>query len=116
MGGMGWLAIGAMVKMALLVWGGVAIIGGAFALNTAGKLMHYHELPISGDEEVKLSLSWLLLGLTVVGLLVVFANARYGSGGGSYFWSLTVAGVGFGLLHMAAQSKYLPAESDVDET
>lgn len=115
MGGMGWLAIGTIVDMALIVWGGIAIIAGAFALNTAGKLVHYHELPIPGDHEAKLAVSWLLLGLTIIGLLVNYAYSRYGAGDGSYFWALAVAGVGFGLLHMAAQSMYLPEESDTTE-
>lgn len=116
MGGMGWLAIGTFVDMALIVWGGVVIISGAFALNTAGKLVHYHELPIPGDDEAKLAVSWLLLGLTIIGLLANYVYSRYGAGDGSYFWTLAVAGVGFGLLHMAAQSMYLPEESDTTES
>lgn len=107
-GGLGWLALGTMVDMALVVWGGVVIVGLAFTLNTTGKLVHYGDLPISRAEQVKLGVSWVLLAMTVVGLLGNFAYARYGPGAGRFFWALAVGGVGFGLLHMAAQSTYLP--------
>lgn len=107
-GGMGWLAIGSVVDIALVVWGGVAIVGLAFGLNTAGKLAHYWKLPIQRSDRLKLSASWGLLTLTIIGLLINYAYTQYGPGEGSFFWALAVAGVGFGLLHMAAQSTYLP--------
>ncbi|MFB6161656.1 MAG: hypothetical protein ABEJ61_10860 [Haloferacaceae archaeon] len=111
-GGLGWLAIGHLVAMSLIVWGGVGIVAVAATLNTAGKLSHYRALPVPSRDRLALSATWTLLALTIVGLLATFAHGRYGSGGGAYFWSLAVAGVGFGLLHMAAQSIYLP-ESEV---
>jgi hypothetical protein len=111
-GGMGWLGIGTAVDMALIVWGGVAIVTLAFGINTAGKLVHFRELSIPRTNWLTLSLSWILLALTVVGLVTTYAHARYGSGEGGFFWALAVAGVGFGLLHMAAQSIYLPAQME----
>ena len=115
-GGMGWLALGSFVDMAVVFWGGVGIVTLAFVLNTAGKLVHYRDLSIPRSDWLKLSASWTLLALTVVGLLANYAYARYGSGGGSFFWTLAVAGVGFGLLHMAAQSSYLPEnEASMDQ-
>ncbi|WP_435182066.1 hypothetical protein [Halorussus sp. AFM4] len=114
--GMGFFAIGNLLEMVAVVWGGTAMIACAFILNTAGKLAHYWGLSISRAERVKLSASWLLLMLTVVGLLTNFSYARYGPGEPSFFWSFAVAGIGFGLLHMAAQTKYLPAtEKTADE-
>ncbi|RBI58704.1 hypothetical protein DMJ13_25505 [halophilic archaeon] len=98
--------------MGLIVWGGVAIVTLGFLLNTSGKLVHYQRLSIPRGDQLKLSVSWLLLALTVVGLLTIYAYARYGSGEGSFFWTLAVAGIGFGLLHMAAQSLYLPATEE----
>lgn len=112
MGGMGWLAIGTLVDVALVVWGGVLIIAGAFALNTVGKLVHYRDLPISQADRVTLSATWLLLAATVVSLLTNYAYTRYGPGAGRYFWALAVAGIGFGLLYMAAQSLYLPEQTE----
>lgn len=112
-GGLTWLALGHLVDMGLIVWGGVAIVTVAFILNTAGKVVHYRELPIPSRDQLVLSATWGLLALTVVGLMANFAHTRYGSGDGAYFWSLAVAGIGFGLLHMAAQSSYLP-ESEVE--
>ncbi|MFB6244074.1 MAG: hypothetical protein ABEH80_08220 [Halobaculum sp.] len=111
-GGLTLLAVGHVVDTSLVVWGGVGVTVVAFALNTAGKLVHYRELPISSRDRLALSATWALLAVTVAGLLVNFAHTRYGSGDGAYFWSLAVAGVGFGLLHMAAQSTYLPESED----
>lgn len=110
--GMGVLAVGTMVEMSAVVFGGATLIGVAFALNTVGKLAHYWGLPIEVRDRVLLSISWLTLASTVVGLLATFVYARYGPGGGSFFWPLAVAGVGFGLLHMAAQGTYLPETPD----
>ncbi|MFC7164731.1 hypothetical protein M0R89_21725 (plasmid) [Halorussus limi] len=107
-GGLAWLALGHLVDIALVVWGGVGLIAVAFALNTAGKVVHYRSLSIPSRDHLTLSATWTLLAVTVVALLANFAHTRYGPGDGAYFWSLAVAGVGFGLLHMAAQSKYLP--------
>lgn len=111
-GGLAWLALGHLVDMTIIIWGGVGIIAIAFVLNTTGKVVHYRSLSIPSRDQLTLSATWTLLAVTVVGLLANFAHTRYGPGDGSYFWSLAVAGVGFGLLHMAAQSKYLP-ESEV---
>lgn len=108
-GGMGTLGIAAVVDLSFVFWGGVAIVGLAFALNSAGKLSHYWGLSIPRNDRLKLSLSWLLLAVTVLALLANYGHARYGPGDGGFFWSLAVAGIGFGLLHMAAQSTYLPA-------
>lgn len=108
-GGMGWLAIGHLVELQLILWGGVGIIGIAFALNTTGKLVHYRSLPIPRRDQLVLSITWTLIAITVVALLINFVHTRYGAGTGTYFWSLAVGGIGFGLLHMAAQSIYLPA-------
>ncbi|MFC4451139.1 MULTISPECIES: hypothetical protein [Halorussus] len=114
--GMGFFAIGNLLEMVAVVWGGTVMIAGAFTLNTAGKLAHYWSLSIPRAEQVKLSASWILLALTVVGLLLNYSYARYGPGEASFFWSFAVAGLGFGLLHMAAQSKYLPVtEKTADE-
>ena len=107
-GGLAWLALGHIVDMSIIVWGGVGIIAIAFILNTAGKAVHYRALPIPSRDQLTLSATWALLAVTVVGLLANFVHTRYGAGDGAYFWSLAVAGVGFGLLHMAAQSIYLP--------
>lgn len=107
-GGLGGLAIGNILNVPLAVWGGVGVITLAFVLNTAGKLIHYRELSIPRADRLKLAASWVLLALTVVSLLTNYAYTRYGPGEGTFFWALAVAGVGFGLLHMAAQSKYLP--------
>ena len=108
-GGLAWLALGHLVDIGMVVWGGIAVVTGAFVLNTAGKLSHYRNLPIPPRNQLALTATWTLLGLSVVGLLVNFAYTRYGPGNGSYFWSLAIAGIGFALLHMAAQSSYLPA-------
>lgn len=113
-GGLGGFAIGNAVSILPVVWGGLGVVVLAFGLNTAGKLSHYGELPIPLSDRVKLSASWVLLALTVVGLIANYAYTRYGPGGGDFFWSLAVAGIGFGLLHMAAQSKYLP-EGEIGE-
>ena len=107
-GGLAWLAIGHLVDMGLIVWGGLAIVTAAFVLNTVGKVVHYRDLPVPSRDQLVLSATWGLLALTVVGLMANFAYTRYGSGDGAYFWPLAVAGIGFGLLHMAAQSSYLP--------
>lgn len=111
-GGLLWLALGHLVDMAIVIWGGVGIIAIAFVLNTAGKVVHYRALPIPSRDQLTLSVTWTLLAVTVVALLANFAHTRYGPGDGAYFWSLAAAGVGLGLLHMAAQSIYLP-ESEV---
>lgn len=111
-GGLVWLALGHLVDMAVIIWGGVGIIAIAFGLNSAGKVVHYWTLPIPSRDQFVLSATWTLLAVIVVGLMANFAHTRYGPGDGAYFWSLAVAGVGFGLLHMAAQSIYLP-ESEV---
>lgn len=115
-GGMGWLAIGHAVDTALVVWGGVLIVTLAFGLNTAGKFVHYRERSLPRDHEVTLAASWGLLALTIVGLVTNYAYSRYGPGDGSFLWSLAVAGVGFGLLHMAAQSEYLAESSESTAT
>ncbi|MDY6817448.1 MAG: hypothetical protein SVG88_02210 [Halobacteriales archaeon] len=106
--GLGVLAIGNVINMGLFIWGGVGIVTIAFVLNTAGKLSHYRSLPISRRDSVLLSASWTLVAASVIALLANYTYTRYGAGDGSFFWSLAVAGLGFGLLHMAAQSKYLP--------
>lgn len=107
-GGLGWLAIGHLVDAGVVVLGGVVIVTAAFSLNTAGKVVHYRSLPVSTRSRLLLTGTWVALASTVVGLLAIFARARYGAGDGAFFWSLAVAGIGFGLLHMAAQSSYLP--------
>jgi len=109
-GGLAWLALGHLVDIGMVIWGGVAIVTGGFILNTAGKIVHYRDLPIPTRNQLALTATWTFLGLSVVGLLVNFAYARYGPGDGSYFWSLAIAGIGFALLHMAAQSSYLPED------
>jgi hypothetical protein len=112
--GLGALGVGHLVDASLAVWSGVAVVAAAFALNTAGKLTHYRTLPIPGAHRAALAASWLLLAACVVALLANYAAARFGGGDGGYFWALAVAGFGFGLLHVAAQSTYLPA-SEVSE-
>ncbi|MFB6250592.1 hypothetical protein [Halobellus sp.] len=111
-GGLACLAVGHLIELSVLAWSGAGIVTVAFVLNTAGKIVHYRDLPIPSRDQLILSATWSLLAVIVVGLLVNFAHTRFGSGDGAYFWSMAVAGVGFGLLHMAAQSKYLP-ESEV---
>lgn len=106
-GGLTLLALGHLVNVGTVVWGGIAVVIGAFILNTAGKIVHYRGQPIPPRNRLILTATWGLLGLTVVGLLMNFAYSRFGPGNGSYFWSLAVAGIGFALLHMAAQSNYL---------
>jgi len=112
--GMGGLALGTLFDATPVVWAGLVLILVAFALNTLGKLVHYRNLPISEVEQLVLSLSWLLLAASVLGVLAVFVAARYGPGGGSFFWPLADGSVGFSLLHMAAQGTYLP-ESEVQD-
>lgn len=114
-GGLGGLAIGNVLGTPLVTWGSVAILTLAFALNTAGKLVHYWDLSIPRADRLHLAASWTLLALTVVGLLMNYTYARYGPGNGSFFWALAVAGIGFGLLHLAAQSKYLPVSEKPTE-
>lgn len=115
-GGLALLSVGHLVELSTVALGGVATVALAFALNTAGKLVHYRRLPVPSRDRLILSVSWVLLAATVVGLLANFVYTRYGAGGGAYFWSLAVAGVGFGLLHMAAQSIYLPeSEAGTDQ-
>jgi len=113
-GGMGWLALGSFLDVAIVFWGGLGIVGLAFACNTAAKLVHYRELDVPPWHRVALAASWLSLTGTVLALLGVYAAARYGDGSGEFFWSFAVAGVGFGLLHMAAQSRLLPADARLD--
>jgi hypothetical protein len=110
--GMGVLAVGALVAEGSVVWAGVVAIALAFALNTAGKLVHYRGLSIPAGHKLRLSASWLALAATVVGALGTFAHTRYGAGDDGFLLPLALAGVGFALLHMAAQSKYLPATVD----
>ncbi|MFB6308662.1 MAG: hypothetical protein ABEH35_04960 [Haloarculaceae archaeon] len=96
-----------MLDSSLAVWGSLAVVTVAFALNTAGKLVHYYRLPVSRSARLQLSVSWVALAVTIVALLGTYALARYGSGDGAFFWSLALAGFGFGLLHMAIQSRCL---------
>lgn len=103
-------ALGHALRIEAGVQIGVAAVGVAFALNTAGKLVHYRRLPIPARDAALTGLTWVLLALSVLGLLATYALARAGDGSAPLFWPLAVAGVGFGLLHMAAQSKYLPAD------
>lgn len=113
--GAGVLAVGHLVEASLAVWIGVGVVAVAAALNTVGKLVHYRRLPVPRGDRRKLAASWLLVAATLVGLLANYAYARYGPGEGRFFWTLAVAGIGFGLLHMAAQSKYLPAARTGDD-
>lgn len=110
--GLGGLALGTTVEAALVVWGSAIVIAAACVLNTAGKLIHYWGLPLPRSDRLALGASWLVLALTLVGVVVKYASARYGSGEGSFFWALAAGAVGFGLLHMAAQSNYLPDTDD----
>lgn len=113
--GLGGLGVGSIVHSKPVFLGSVTLVGFAFVLNTAGKLRHYWELQIPTGAQMKLSVSWLLLGGTVLALLGTYASARYLGGEGGYFWPLAVAGFGFGLLHMVAQSRCLPADADERE-
>ncbi|MFB6093011.1 MAG: hypothetical protein ABEK02_08385 [Haloquadratum sp.] len=107
-------ALGHALRVPLAVWIGIAAVTVAFALNTAGKVVHYRRLPISRRDEAIAGATWVALALSVVGLLATYALARYGGGSGAFFWPLALAGVGFGLLHLAAQSTVLPAD-DADD-
>jgi hypothetical protein len=40
-GGLAWLALGHLVDIGMVIWGGIAVVTGAFVLNTAGKVVHY---------------------------------------------------------------------------
>ncbi|MFB6360245.1 MAG: hypothetical protein ABEH59_02875 [Halobacteriales archaeon] len=111
--GLGGLAVGTLLDTTPVFLGSVTLVGLAFVLNSAGKLRHYHQLRIPMNAKLKLSVSWVLLSATVLALLWTYTNARYLGGEGGFFWALAAAGLGFGLLHMAAQSRYLPA--DIDE-
>lgn len=110
--GMGGLGLGSLLEMAPAVWAGALLVLIAFSLNTVGKLTHYRELPVPPRQRLALAASWTLLALSAVGSLVVFVSSRYGPRQGSFFWPLAIAAVGFSLLHMGAQSTYLP-ESEV---
>lgn len=110
---MGALGVGTTLAVGPVVWVGIVGIGVAFIVNTVGKLRHYAGLPLARERRLLLSASWLLLAAAVIGLLATYAYGRYGPGAGSYFWSLAAAGLGFGLLHVAAQGRYLPGR-DVD--
>lgn len=109
--GLGGLGVGSLVHSKPVFLGSVSLMGLAFVLNTAGKLRHYWGLPIPTSAQVKLTASWLLLGGTVLTLLGTYTSARYLGGDGGFFWPLAVAGFGFGLLHMVAQSRHLPADA-----
>lgn len=108
--GLGLLAVGHLLGVPAVVWGSVAVLVVAFGLNTAAKLLHYRGLAVPRRDRLALATSWVLLAVTVLGVIVNYAYTRYGPGDGSFFWALGVAGFGFGLLHMAAQSTYLPDE------
>jgi len=113
--GMATLFAGWLADAGVVAWGGTLLFGLAFVLNTAGKLSHYAALPIPGRHRLLLSASWVLLALAVVGLLIRFVHVRYGAGTGAVPAWLAIAGVGFGLLHMAAQSKFLPGGDGREE-
>lgn len=108
-GGTGWLALGHLVDIAFVLWGGVAIVAGAFALNTAGKLVRYRVLSLPTADRLKLGATWVFLVAAAVGLLASYAHGRTDDGAVRLFWSSGLAGVGFGLLHVAARSLYLPS-------
>ncbi|MFB6281129.1 MAG: hypothetical protein ABEH40_03825 [Haloferacaceae archaeon] len=113
--GMAGLAVGALADAAPVVWAGVGAVVVALCLTTVGKLRHYRGLPVSRRDRALLAASWVLVAVTVAALLADFAAARYGPGNGRFFAALAAAGFGFGLLHMAAQSKYLPANGDAPD-
>jgi hypothetical protein len=106
--GMAVLAVGGLFQVGELVWAGVAAIAVAFALNTAGKLGHYRGLPVPVVHRAALAGTWLGLAATAVGLVLTYAHGSYGGGDGSFLPSLAVGALGFALLHMAVQGKYLP--------
>lgn len=112
--GLALLAVSHLADISAVVWGGVALIALALGLNTVAKVGHYWELGIPPKDRLILSVSWLLLAVTVLGMIVNYVYTRYGPGNGSFFWSLAVAGLGFGLLHMAAQSIYLEGVTETD--
>ncbi|WP_435195488.1 hypothetical protein [Natronomonas sp. EA1] len=114
-GGLGCLGVATLVNVAPVFWLGLVVVTLAFGLNTVGKLLHYRTLPVAARDRLVLSLSWVLLAGTVVTLLATFALARYAGREPRFFWSLAVAGIGFGLLHMAAQSTLIPASVAKDE-
>ncbi|ELZ33952.1 hypothetical protein C474_03295 [Halogeometricum pallidum JCM 14848] len=114
-GGAWWLALGEAVGIAPVVWGGVVIVAGAFGLDTVGKLLRYRALPIPSADRLTLGATRTLLALAAVAVLAGYADGRYGGGGIRILRWLATAGVGCGLLHVAARSLYLPArESAVD--
>ena len=112
--GLGVLAVGHLVDIPAVVWGGVTLVALALGLNTVAKVGHYWGLGIPRRDRLLLSASWLVLAVTVLGVIANYAYAQYGPGDGSFFWSLAVAGLGFGLLHMAAQSIYLEGVAETD--
>lgn len=114
--GMGGLGLGTTFSLPAVSLGGIALIVVAFTLNTAGKLVHYGDLGLSLRRQAALVSSWCSLATAVVGLLATYALTRYWAFTGQYFWSLAVAAVGFGLLHMAAQSRYLPAGGSAEKS
>lgn len=108
-GGVWWLALGEAVGIGPVLWGGVAIVAAASAVNTAGKLARYRDLPIPTGDRLKLGATRTLLALALVGFLASYAHGRTDDGVVRLLWSSGLAGVGFGLLHVAARSLYLPA-------
>lgn len=108
--GVGALAVGDMAGLPRLAWAGVGLAGLAFALNTAAKVLHYRALPLADRPRTILSASWILVAVAVLGLLVTYARARFGAGGGP-FWTLAGVAVVFGLVHRLAQARFLPDDA-----
>jgi hypothetical protein len=108
--GMSGLVVGSFIEVSEVFLGSVSLVGIAFILNTIGKLHHYRALPIPTRSQLALAATWVLLAITALSLIGTYTIARFLGGQGSFFWPLAIAGVGFGLLHMAAQSRFLSAE------
>lgn len=109
--GMIGFGVGSLLDAKAVVWGSVTLVAIAFALNTAGKLVHYRELEIPHEKRVALATSWVLLSVAVVGLVADYAYFLYGPGSGDFFWPLGLVGLGLAVFHRKAQTEYL---DDVD--
>lgn len=111
-GGLLLTSLSFLVGVSFIGWTGVGIAALGLFINTAGKFARYSRLPIPSVERVAIMAAWLLLVLTIAGLVFDYASDRLTPGYESRFWALLLASVGFAAIYYGLRVRFVPDDPE----
>lgn len=111
-GGLLLTSLAFVLNAPILAWTGTAVVGLGLVVNTAGKFVRYGRLSIPTGERLAVMGAWLLLVLTIGGLVVDYTASRLVPGYRGRFWALVIGAAGFAAIYWGLRLRFVPGEPD----